>query len=82
MVEVMEEDTVEDQDLGDMDPRAGGRGGQLTLLVDQDMPGVEDAAEGDHQCMEDQEVTEDQDLEAMEDLALAMEEPEVSDRLC
>ena len=84
MVEVMEdtvEDTVGDQDLGAMALLVGGRGGLLTLLVDQDMPGVEDAAEEDHQGMEDHQGTEDQDLEDTEDLDLVMEDLEVlSDR--
>ena len=45
--------------------------GLLTLHVDQDTPGVEDAVEEDHQGMEDQ------DPEAMEDLVLVMEDQEV-----
>ena len=65
-----------------MDPLAGGRGGQLTLLVDQDTPGVEDAAEEDQQSMGDHPmVTEDQDREVTVDLDLVMEDLEVlSDR--
>ena len=63
-----EEDTVEDQDQGaleeDMEDQGamappGGRGGLQTLRVALCMPGVEDAAEEDHQAlvmMEDQEV--------------------------
>ena len=62
-----EEDTVEDQDQGAMAP-PGGRGGLLTLRVALGMPGVEDAAEEDHQAMEDQ--------------ALAMEDQEDTEVIC
>ena len=69
-----EEDTVEDQDQGAMAPPCG-RGGLLTLRVALGMPGVEDAAEEDHQAMEDQAL-------AMEDQALAMEDQEDTEVMC
>ena len=67
-VEEEVEDTVEDRGQGVMAPLAGGRGGLLTLRVALGMLGVEDAAEEDHQAMEDQ--------------ALAMEDQEDTEVMC
>ena len=67
MVMVQEKESQEGQDQGAMAP-PGGRGGLLTLRVALGMPGVEDAAEEDHQAMEDQ--------------ALAMEDQEDTEVIC